>query len=42
MPHDLDISLTLTGGLTAAAGGIAAAILFGYLAALIFKPGDKS
>lgn len=31
-----------TGGLTAAAGGIAAAVLFGYLAALIFKPGDKS
>jgi stage V sporulation protein AE len=31
-----------TGGLTAAAGGIAAAIFFGYLSALIFKPGDKS
>jgi stage V sporulation protein AE len=31
-----------TGGLTAASGGIAAAILFGYLAALIFKPGDKA
>lgn len=27
----------LTGGLTAAAGGIAAAICFGYLSAIIFK-----
>jgi stage V sporulation protein AE len=32
----------LTGGLTAAAGGISAAVLFGLAAALIFKPGDKS
>lgn len=32
----------LTGGFTAAAGGIAAAIFFGLLVALIFKPGDKS
>ena len=31
-----------TGGFTAAAGGIAAAVFFGYLFALIFKPGDKS
>lgn len=31
-----------TGGLTAAAGGITAAILFGLIMALIFKPGDKS
>ncbi|BDF70407.1 stage V sporulation protein AE [Oscillospiraceae bacterium] len=31
-----------TGGITAAAGGIAAAIFFGYLAALIFKPKAKS
>lgn len=31
-----------TGGLTATAGGVSAAILFGYLTALIFKPGDKS
>ncbi len=31
-----------TGGLTAASGGVSAAILFGYLTALIFKPGDKS
>ena len=32
----------LTGGLEAAAGGITAALLFGFIAALIFKPGDKS
>ena len=32
----------LTGGLKASAGGITAAILFGLLAALIFKPKDKS
>jgi len=31
-----------TGGVTAGAGGIAAAIFFGYLAALIFKPKMKS
>lgn len=31
----------LTGGLTAASGGTAAAICFGYLAALIFKGGPK-
>ncbi|MCD8341228.1 MAG: stage V sporulation protein AE [Clostridiales bacterium] len=31
-----------TGGVTAAAGGICAAIFFGWLAAVIFKPGDKS
>ena len=31
-----------TGGVTAAAGGIAAAVFFGYLAALIFKPKMKS
>lgn len=31
----------LTGGLTATAGGISAAVLFGFLAALLFKPGDK-
>ena len=30
-----------TGGVTAAAGGIAAAVFFGYLAALIFKPKMK-
>lgn len=32
----------LTGGLKAAAGGIAAAVFFGFLAALLFKPKDKS
>lgn len=31
-----------TGGLTASAGGITAAITFGLLMAIIFKPGDKS
>ena len=32
----------LTGGLKASAGGITAAIFFGLLATLIFKPKDKS
>ena len=32
----------LTGGITAAAGGSTAAIFFGYLVALIFKPRSKS
>ena len=31
----------LTGGLTATAGGIAAAVVFGVIMAAIFKPGDK-
>lgn len=31
-----------TGGVTAAAGGIAAAVFFGWLAAALFRPGDKS
>lgn len=30
-----------TGGLSATAGGIAAAVVFGVIMALIFKPGDK-
>ena len=30
------------GGLTATSAGITAAICFGYLMALIFKPGDKT
>ncbi len=30
-----------TGGITATAGGVAAAILFGYLNAVIFKPKTK-
>lgn len=31
-----------TGGVMGTAGGIAAAVFFGYLISLIFKPGDKS
>ena len=31
----------LTGGLTASAAGITAAVIFGLLASLIFKPKDK-
>ena len=31
----------LTGGLTATAGGITAAVVFGVVMAAIFKPGDK-
>lgn len=31
----------LTGGLTATAGGITAAVVFALLAALLFRPGDK-
>ena len=31
----------LTGGLTATSGGIAAAVVFGAVCALIFKAGDK-
>lgn len=30
-----------TGGISAAAGGITAAIVFGFIAALLFKPKDK-
>ena len=30
-----------TGGISAAAGGITAAIVFGFVAAVIFKPKDK-
>lgn len=32
----------LIGGVKATAGGISAAVFFGYLAAVIFKPNDKS
>lgn len=32
----------LCGGLTATAAGITASIVFGYLMALLFKPGDKT
>lgn len=31
----------ITGGFTAAAGGIAAAVVFGLLMAALFRPGDK-
>ena len=31
----------LSGGLSAAAAGISAAIVFSFLAALLFRPGDK-
>lgn len=31
----------LTGGVTAAAAGVAAAVFFGYVAALVSKPNDK-
>ena len=31
-----------TGGFTTAAGGICAAVFFGYLAALLFKPKEKN
>ena len=31
-----------TGGITASAAGIAAAVFFGFLVALVFKPRDKS
>lgn len=32
----------MTGGATAAAGGMTAAVVFGYIAALIAKPGDRN
>lgn len=32
----------LTGGFTAAAGGIGAAVFFSVLVAAVFKPGDKN
>ena len=31
-----------TGGFTSAAAGISAAVFFGYIVSVIFKPGDKS
>ena len=31
----------LTGGLTATSGGIAAAVVFGVIMAILFKPGEK-
>lgn len=32
----------LCGGLTATAAGITASVFFGYIMALVFKPGDKT
>ena len=40
--HQYGLLGAITGGLTASAAGITAAIVFGFLIALIFKPGDKS
>lgn len=39
---DKGIMGALLGGVAAGAAGIAAAVFFGYLAALVSKPGDKS
>ena len=39
--HEHGLLGALTGGLTAAAGGTAAALVFGYLAALIFNSRPK-
>ena len=39
---EMGILGAFTGGVTAAAGGIAAAVFFGYLAAVLFKPKMKS
>ena len=40
--EEMGIIGAFTGGVTAAAGGITAAIFFGLLVALIFKPKSKS
>ena len=39
--EDSGVLGAFTGGFTAAAGGIAAAVFFGYLAAVIFRPREK-
>lgn len=39
--HESGILGALTGGITGTAGGITAAIVFGYLIAVIFKPKTK-
>ena len=39
---ELGLIGALSGGLTATSAGIAAAIIFAFLMAIIFKPGDKS
>lgn len=38
---DIGLLGAFTGGISAAAGGISAAIIFGFIAALIFRPKDK-
>ncbi len=40
--NELGLLGALSGGVAAAAAGISAAIFFGFLIALIFKPSDKS
>ena len=40
--EELGLLGAFTGGFTAAAGGICAAMFFGYLVALVCKPGDKN
>ncbi len=40
--QEMGILGILTGGVTSAAAGISAAVFFGYLAALVSKPKDKS
>ena len=40
--RDYGLLGALTGGLIATAGGITASILFAFIMALIFKPGDKT
>ena len=40
--NDYGLIGALSGGLTATSAGIAAAIVFALIMALIFKPGDKS
>jgi stage V sporulation protein AE len=40
--HEKGLMGALTGGTTAAAAGVGSAVFFGYIAALICKPGDKN
>ena len=48
--NDVDVTIleesgvigAFTGGLSATAGGIAAAVFFSLLAAFLFQPGDRS
>ncbi len=39
--NDMGFLGAFTGGISAAAGGITGAIVFGFIAALLFKPKDK-